>query len=183
MCLGCGDLLARLLLLFRLGLRRAQSEDRSRGGRGDLAGTGERKPDGGSTDQQIELVAATRVEEPIPPVDGTDRHEHHAGNRGRPEWSEQAENEKRAASELGEPVDCGKHTSGPQAHRLEPTPGAGKTVATEPPEQLLGAVGHHDRSQYDSQEQRASVHLVPPPRLFLSRVTTVKLAAASNYSP
>src|SRR4029450_6434840 len=166
---GCVDLIARLLIvLFLPRPRLAQREDRSRGGRGDpkspetprgsclgptgevvdrdLPGTRERKGDRRSDDQEIELIATTHIEEPPGPMDGRDRHEHHAGYRGRPEGREQAESEKRAASELGDPGDGRIHPTGSQARGLEPAPRAGEAMATEPPEQLLGPVRRHDRS-------------------------------------
>src|ERR687895_2868317 len=59
----------------------------------DLAGTGDGQGDRGSDDQEIELVTATRVEEPIAPVDGGDRDEHHAGDRSCAQGSDQSENE------------------------------------------------------------------------------------------
>jgi hypothetical protein len=83
-------------------------------------------------------------------MDCRDRHEHHTGNRGCTEWSEETESEKRAASELGESDDCGVQASGPEAHGLEPTTGADDAVTTEPPKQLLGPVSCHDRSEHHS---------------------------------
>src|SRR5918992_5490398 len=71
----------------------------------DLAGTGDGQGDSGSDDQEIELVTAARVEEPIAPVDGGDRDEHHAADCSCTQGSDQSENETHAAAELGEPRD------------------------------------------------------------------------------
>jgi hypothetical protein len=195
------------LVIRLLGRRLAHREDGSRGDRGDTesreaplgsrqgpsgnfvgrdrAGTGHREPDRDSDDQQVELVAAVRVEEPVPPVDGRDRHEHHAGDGGRRQGGEQTENEQRAASELGEPDDHGVQASRLKAHRVEPATGTGETVATEPPEQLLGAVRRHDPSEHDSDQEKTALHLF----LLLAvhpewgALPLSQLAAASNYSP
>jgi len=46
-----------------------------------------------------------------------------------------------------------------EAHRVEPATGTGETMATEPPEQLLGAVRRHDPSECDSYQEKTGLHL------------------------
>ena len=81
------------------------------------------------------------AEEPVLPVHGERRHDHHRDDERGPDRPEEAERHEQSAGDLGQRRGRGERAARPEAERFEEPAGSGETVTAEPAEQLLRAVG------------------------------------------
>jgi hypothetical protein len=79
-------------------------------------------------------------------MDGERRHDHDRDDERGPDRSEKAQGDQQAAAQLGQRGGGGEGAAGPEPQRFEEPAGAGETVASEPAEQLLGAVTSHEEA-------------------------------------
>ena len=97
-------------------------------------------------------------------MDGEDRHDHHADDRGSAERRQQPEHQQQAAAELARAGERRVPAARAQPELLEELPGAGEAVPAERAEELLGAVGDEQAADDEAQHQQSEVHAPSVPR-------------------
>ena len=116
---------------------------------------GEQQRHRGREQRQRVLVAALVEEEALAEVHREDGDQHREGQCCRGRAHQHAEHQGQPAEELGRAGQQGHQGARVQADRAEELPGAFETVAAEPAEQLLRAVGDEDDAHRHAQRERA----------------------------